>query len=132
MSPVPTVNRCSAIAPGFGDTESSSPQVAADLPECDQEGHLLKLPNHCQRPDSGFQAGSASPGMLPGLWGREDYLDGHSNLAEMKRHQAMGQAAISSCVCDLLALAAQAGWFCSLPWHSGLAFQKVLAAEPRK
>lgn len=66
VSPDPTIDRCSAITPGFRDTESCSSQVAADLPESDKEGHSLKPSNHFQRPDSGFRAGPASPGMLPG------------------------------------------------------------------
>lgn len=115
-----------------GDMERWSSQVVADLPECDKEGHSLEPSNHCQRPVSEFQLGSASLGTPPGPWGLEDYLDGHINLAEIKRHRDIRQAAISGCVCDLLAHAAQASWLSSLPWHSGLAFQKVLAAQPGK
>lgn len=50
----------------------------------------------------------------------------------MERHQEIRQAATKGSVCGLLALAAPAGWLSNLPWHLGLAFQKVLAAEPGK
>lgn len=115
VSPDPTMDRCSAIAPGRGRNWDLKLPVGCKPAWMWQGGPFIRAPNHCQRPVSGFQAGSASFGMPPGPWNPEDYLDGHINLAEMKRHWNIRQAAISGRVCDLLALVAQAGWLSSLP-----------------
>lgn len=96
-----------------------------------QGGPFIRAPNHCQRPVSGFQVGSASIGMPPGPWDLEDYLEGHINLAKWEGTEISGKL-LCGRVCDLLALVAQTGWLSSLPWHIGLAFQKVLAEEPGK